>query len=387
VVIGKAKIAEAPARYRVEIDRNTSPTLPVQPERVPYEAPAPLEVGPRWYAGDLHVHSLESGDADASLDGVATAAEAAGLDFVVISDHNTVSHLDFLNAVQARHPTVLLVPGTEFTTYDGHANAFGVSAWVDHRIGQPGATIEAAFAAYEAQGAVTSLNHPTMQLGDRCIGCAWEHQIPDEVVGIELGSGGWDPVGRLFTPTAITLWESLADEGRLLVPLGGSDDHHGAMGSGAFDSPIGSATTLVWADALSVEGLLDGLRAGRTVVKLQDGDDPMVELSVDAGWATASVTGGGDSLVWWVDGDEVRTTAIEGDALTDTLAVAAGSRVRVVVQVGSSPRTLSHFVVAGGEPPPPDGDAGCGCAARPSPWGPWWLALVAAPWSRRRRPS
>ena len=46
------------------------------------------------------------------------------------------------------------------------------------------------------------------------------------------------------------------------------------------DSPIGDPTTLVLADELSVAALLDGIRHGRTVVKLQGSDDPMIELGV-----------------------------------------------------------------------------------------------------------
>lgn len=96
VVVGKAKIVETPASYAVRVTLRTQATLIPQTERTPYVPTPALETGWRWYAGDLHVHSRESGDASPSIDAVATEAAARGLDFVVLSDHNTVSQDEFL---------------------------------------------------------------------------------------------------------------------------------------------------------------------------------------------------------------------------------------------------------------------------------------------------
>src|SRR5262245_20159792 len=147
VVVGKAKVREMPARYTVGIVLRASPSLPAQTERRPYAAPAPLESGARWYAGDFHVHSRESGDARPPIDEVLDYAASVGLDFVMLSEHNTTSQLSLYAAAQARHSDVLLLPGAEFTTYAGHANAIGTTEWVDHRIGVRGATIEGAISA------------------------------------------------------------------------------------------------------------------------------------------------------------------------------------------------------------------------------------------------
>ena len=59
---------------------------------------APLSMEARWYAGDLHAHSRESGDAKPTIDELVTFARSQGLDFVELSDHNTVSQLDFIDA-------------------------------------------------------------------------------------------------------------------------------------------------------------------------------------------------------------------------------------------------------------------------------------------------
>ena len=114
VLVGKALVTQRPARFRLEVETRATATLPAQ-ARTPYAATLPLELGERYYAGDLHVHSLESGDARPSLSEIATFARSRGLDFVALSEHNTLSGLDFFADVQAQAPALLLVPSVEFT--------------------------------------------------------------------------------------------------------------------------------------------------------------------------------------------------------------------------------------------------------------------------------
>lgn len=282
VVIGKAKLVETPASFALTVILRDTPTLPAQPERSPYTPFIGLGGGPRWYAGDLHVHSRESGDAKPPLADIAALARSRGLDFVEISDHNTTSQLEFFAAAQAAEPDILFVPGAEFTTYAGHANAIGATLWVDHKIGQPGVTIAAAAAAYASQGALLSINHPALDLGDVCIGCAWKHEIPAALAAVEVATGGLDKAGKFFTDDAIAFWDKLCGEGHHLAAIGGSDDHRAGVDLGSFDSPIGDPTTMIYADELSTPALLAGIAAGRTVVKLQGPGDPMVELTSDA---------------------------------------------------------------------------------------------------------
>ncbi|MBK7774731.1 MAG: CehA/McbA family metallohydrolase [Sandaracinaceae bacterium] len=282
VVVGKAKIVAEPAMYQLRVTLRTAAqaTLAAQPERAPYADPGALATGRRFYAGDFHVHSRESGDAGPTLDAIATAARARGLDFVVITDHNTHTALDYMNDAQARHPDLLFIPGVEFTTYAGHANAIGATEWVDHRIGVEGATIEDAAAAYRTQGALFSINHPALTLGDLCIGCAWEHTLADEAIdAVEIMTGASAIAQSAFLQPSLALWDGLCARGRHVAPLGGSDDHQAGEGTGGLDSPVGSPTTMVEADELSVTGILAGIRAGRTVVRIPGESAPMVVLS------------------------------------------------------------------------------------------------------------
>ena len=311
VVVGKAKIASKPAPYHVEIELRTAPTLPVVPRR-PY-APVPaLATETRYYAGDLHVHSLESTDAAPTLAANIALAKQRGLDFIEISDHNTITQIDFFDDLQAAEPSFLLVPGIEYTTYAGHANAIGATQWVDHKIGQPGVTIDVAADQIAAQGAIFSINHPTLDLDTICIGCAWRHTEIDttKVHGVEIESGGYTKTGSLFSASAIAFWEMLLDRGLKVPALGGSDDHHAGVVSSSsanpldLESPIGSPTTLVRATELSVSGILEGIRKGATVVKLDGPTDPMAELEV------GTIKGSGAPDVLGYPGDSLRARSL-----------------------------------------------------------------------------
>ncbi len=362
VVIGKAKITESPLAYSLEVVLRDEATLAPQPERSTYAPAAALVSEARWYAGDFHAHSRESGDARPPLDEMATFARGRGLDFVELSDHNTVSQLDFIGAVQPDHPELLLVPGIEYTTYAGHANAIGATAWVDHRIGQEGVTIAGAFAAIREQGGLVSINHPALDLGDLCIGCAWDHELdPSSIDAVEIATTGLDQAGRLFDDEAIAFWDDLCDLGAHAAAIGGSDDHKAGVDTGLFQSPIGDPTTMVFASELSVAALLDGIRASRTVVKLQGPDDPMVELvalrehdgdTVHADLPVdyeVTVTGGSGLRLRVVqDGMPGSAVVIDADPFVHAFAIASPSegetRVRAELLEDTQRRVITSHV-------------------------------------------
>ncbi len=435
VYVGEAKVTELPARYHVEVVLRDAVTLAPQPERAPYAAPAPLRTEARWYAGDFHVHSRESGDARPSLDEIATFAEMRGLDFVMISDHNTVSQLELYADVQARHPALLLVPGIEVTTYQGHAMSMGGTEWIDHRLGFGGRTIDQVAAEVHAQGALFSVNHPALSLGDACIGCGWMTGLPGaQIDAMEVQTGAYHVTGRLFYRSVSAMWDDLALAGHHVVAVGGSDDHSAGTGTGAFDSPIGSPTTMVWASELSVAAILEGVRHGRTVVKLEGPDDPMVELSspdldssttdtivADVTTLHVRVTGApvGATIRFVHDGEAGAPLDVIGADWEHDQPVIAGpgeEHYRVELVIAGAPRVVTNDVylraITPGGPDagllPDAGSApdagtatldagaagtpggGCGCragarAAHGLAWLPLGLALVVRAGARARR--
>jgi hypothetical protein len=382
VVVGKAKLAHTPAPFHLDIHLRDTATLAPQPERSPYVPTAPLEVGPRWYAGDFHVHSRESGDARPDLDTIAALARSRGLDFVELSDHNVTTQLDFINAAQARHPDLLFLPGFEFTTYHGHANAIGGTVWIDSVLGIPGRGMQDDLDAVHAQGALFSINHPTLDLPGLCLGCAWDLYVrPIDVDAVEIANGGWSEVGSAFDERSITFWTDLCRGGHPIAALGGSDDHRAGAETDALGSPIGDPTTLVFADALDAASILEGIRQGRTVVKLQGPGDPMVELDADApisasqvkavvAHLSARVTGGtGTQLRFVHDGERLPPIEVTSDPFTATQDAPAAedggeSFWRAEVWTDGHPITVtSHLWIVRPDAVPltPEVSSGCAC--------------------------
>jgi hypothetical protein len=402
LVIGKARIASDPAAYQVTVTFHDAPTLAVR-ERAEHD-PGPLATGPRWYAGDFHVHSRESGDAVASFAEIRTLARERRLDFVLLSDHNTVSQQPLVAAFQAANPDFLFLRGIEVTTYGGHGNAMGIADYVDHRIGWDGREPSAMIADVVAQGGIFSINHPTLALGNACLGCAWVHDDVDwsQVTGFEIHTGTYEVVGTI-TRLALEAWDAHLDAGRSLTGLGGSDDHRAGMDLGGLQSPIGSPTTLVYTDELSEAAILDAVRAGRAVVKLRGPDDPMATLLIEAPDGTrgmigdrvaghevtleAQVTGGaGLRVVLYEDGEAVDGAELDSDDVTVSWVRAVppeGGRWRLHVIDGGLEVTVTNHVFADHAEPPPD--SGCGCGAGGSGAGMALLGAVCLVLLRRRR--
>lgn len=381
VEIGKAKLVDTPAPFHVDIHLRDTATLAPDPERRPYVPTAPLEQSARWYAGDFHVHSRESGDAHPTLDAIADLAEARGLDFVELSDHNVTTQLDFIDAAQARHPALLFLPGFEFTTYHGHANAIGGTVWIDSELGVPGHGIQDDIDAIHAQGALFSINHPVLDLPGLCLGCAWDLYVrPLDVDAVEIANGGWSEVGSAFDLRAIDFWTDLCRGGHHIAALGGSDDHRAGQEADALGSPIGDPTTMVFAEGLDAQSLLNGVHEGRTVVKLQGPGDPMVELTADAPIAqstvraqvahlSAKVTGGQGAQVRFVhDGERLPLIDVTSDPFVATVDAPAAedggeSFWRAEVWTDGHPITVtSHLWIVPPDPAPLTSEPAAGCA-------------------------
>jgi hypothetical protein len=358
VVIGKAKL-DTPGHYSIDVECRDNATLAVLPKGT--FDPAPLKSGKRWYHGDFHVHSEQSGDASATFAQIAALAKQQRLDFVNISDHNTSAQLPLIAAFQQGERDVLFLRGAEITTYAGHGNAVGTSSYVDHRIGFMGRTIDGVLDDVAAQDAVFIVNHPALELGTNCIGCAWKHADTDwsKVNGIEVITGKWDLTEPIFTPIALKMWDAQEDAGHRLAAIGGSDDHRAGMGTGSQDTPIGSPTTLVLADDLSEASIKAAIRARHTIVNLRGPDDPLVEfhlgdaeigddVEVESAAFTIHVEGGDGMFAQiWRDGEKLVQLDVVGEDFTGTYTddTAGAHRYRLHLVEGANRRVVitSHI--------------------------------------------
>lgn len=248
VVLGLHSLPEGEATVRVTVE---SPS-PRPPDHGLVEEPAtreargsdralPAPAGLHWYAGDLHTHSLHS-DGALSLWELANEGVRSGLDFLCVSDHNTTSHHAHLAEV-GRRQGIVLVPGQEVTTHQGHANAFGAIGFVDFR--RPATEWVSTVAE---RGGLLSINHPVSD------DCSWLHPLVEAPWGVELYHGTWydDPIS-----TGALAWYV----GRDTALIGGGDFHNRS-------TPLrpGLPTTWVLAEENTPEALLSGMAAGRTTI-------------------------------------------------------------------------------------------------------------------------
>ncbi len=353
VTVGKARIVPGePAGYSVDVILRTSPTLGPQ-SRAPYEDPGVLSTEARWYAGDFHVHTRESGDTRDTLtiDEALDFAKTQGLDFVLLAEHNTISGFTFYEGAQARHPDVLILTGQELNTYDGHGNAIGSTESVPYTVGTDGYTIADAIEAFHEQDALFSINHPSFPLSD-CIGCAWTLEVdPATIDAVEVQTA--------IVP-GVDFWEELIENGSHATAVAGSDDHRAGIDEGSLRTPTGTPTTLVYARELSVNAILEGVLGGRTVVKVVGPDGPMIESSMTGARvgntvfadtaALGAVVTGGEGLTLRVikNGSILQEVAISSDPFEHETTVDAPAegedRYRHEVVEGILRQSLSSYI-------------------------------------------
>ncbi len=299
VVLGPYTIAPQGLNYTVRITlTDGEPGAAFVPRPAPTSAPA-RQRGRSWYRGDLHLHTVFS-DGRRTPDQLVAAARAAGLDFIVPTEHNTHSaQLQWGN-----HATddLLVLNGEEVTTRSGHWPAIGLPAgtWIDWRH-PSGAPIAAE--VHRAGGLVVAA-HPFAP----CLGCAFEHPY-DLVDLIEVWNGPWTPDDE----ATLAHWHGMLRSGRWVPLVGGSDAH-------TPEHAVGHPHTVVLADDLRREDLLAGLAAGRSYAV----ESSAVSLSFTA-------TGGGRSA-----GIGERLRVDRGTPVTVELAVsgAPGTTVTIYDQAG-----------------------------------------------------
>ena len=102
---------------------------------------------------DLHVHSCASADGRSSVDALIEAAKARGLAAITVSDHDQCTAL-------GSDPGILLIPGVEITSSNGHILGLFLEKPIDFEALGPYPAPEKAIAEIHACGALAVLAHP-----------------------------------------------------------------------------------------------------------------------------------------------------------------------------------------------------------------------------------
>lgn len=269
----------------VYFQRGGAAELPTQPK--------PLRSEAGWYRGDLHMHSGHSDGSCASQSGsqrvpcplflTLDAAADRRLDFIVLTEHNTNSHVRELTALQPYFDRLLLIPGMEMTTFQGHANAFNLREPVDFRVGS--VTVpdwNTLLREAASKGAIVSINHPRVPTGEACMGCGWS---PDPAVDMSLIRAIEVVNGHdVETPIAgVPFWHEQLQLGHRLTAIGGSDTHDVTSRNIPPPGQIGIPATVVYASELSTDAIIAGIRAGNVFVDTAGTRDRLLEFTARHG--------------------------------------------------------------------------------------------------------
>jgi hypothetical protein len=229
-----------------------------------------------WYRGDFHVHSNFS-DGIFPPAALVETAKSEGMDFFVLTDHNTINGLREL----VPDLDILCIPGIEVTLSIGHFTVLDIRGWHDWMedicvfpydddlawgIDRP--PIKEIFVRAARQGLINCIVHPLKK------SWGWHDNQTDlnYVHCIEVCNCPGEPENDLGTPRAIRLWTELLNNGYRTTALGGSDYHRpvpSPVYTGTHTSEaIGLPTTYVYAEELSSNAILSAVMRRRVYVSL-----------------------------------------------------------------------------------------------------------------------
>lgn len=277
------------------------------------------EKSTRLLRGDLHVHTLAS-DGVHTLEELAWKAKRNGLDFLAITDHNQQVPAERL----PRIPGVTMIPGVEWTHFQGHANFVGI----DHPYDEPFFTnnIEETRSRFESarrRGALIIINHPFEEI------CPFQfdyNALPFDCIEV------WNGPMRESNLRAIGLWQQLLSAGKKIPISGGSDYHR--------DTPfifLGGPSMGVYAESAGTSDILAAIKQGHAFITFAP-NGPAVEIS--AGEAMM-----GDSVSW----NDVKTMNIHASGLVtgDLLRVVTGDSSEVIFKAETDAEVTVNYSMAG----------------------------------------
>jgi hypothetical protein len=202
----------------------------------------------RLYRGDLHTHTLAS-DGVLCIQELAQHAQSNGLQYLAITDHNQMVSADSLGEREG----ITLIPGVEWTHYQGHASFLGVDRPYDEPfLANTLDEVSARFASARERGAFISIDHPCDSV---CPFLFDINSLPFDCLEV------WNGPMRGSNLQAIGLWHSMLMSGKKVPICGGSDYHKDSL----LLFPGGPATC-VYSMSPSLDDILSALRLGHAFI-------------------------------------------------------------------------------------------------------------------------
>jgi hypothetical protein len=169
-----------------------------------------------------------------------------------VTEHNTLTaHPAYFAGASSQD--LIFIPAYEFTTEFGHANVFGADRLFDFRSNE-NRDIAAMVEAIRQSGALFSPNHdkPTI---------AFSYDVA-AIDCMEVWQGHW-LAGNFIS---LARYQERLVRGERVTAIGGSDFHQPLTEVSGNPFTLGRPCTFLWLDHLSVEGILEAMRAGRSFV-------------------------------------------------------------------------------------------------------------------------
>ncbi len=303
----------------------------------------------QWYKGNIHTHTTES-DGDEEPHKVASWYRRHGYDFLVLSDHNHLTLLDY-GSGRRRFRKPLMVPGEEVSVrLDGgdtpiHINGVGISRVVEPiDAGDVVSTLQANVNAIIEAGGIASINHPNFHW-------AFDHRALSQVEGASMlevfnGHPGVNVYGAPGLPSYEEIWDGVLSAGRVIFGVATDDSHNYHDFSPSRSNP-GRGWVMVQAEELTQDAIVDGLASGSfyastgvTLSRLEcSGDGIALEIEEDRDFVFATRFTGRDGAVL---AESVGLTA-EYEARGDE------GYVRATVISSSGPRAWTQPVLPAGD--------------------------------------
>ncbi|MBI1750325.1 MAG: PHP domain-containing protein [Acidobacteria bacterium] len=217
----------------------------------------------RWFRGNTHTHTINS-DGDSAPDTVVRWYREHHYHFVVLSDHDSLTPVDGLNAVFAAPGKFLVLPGEEVTDrFEGapvHLIGIGVREAVPPQGGTAIPEILTRDArAVRAAGGVPHINHPNfgwaLTAGQIAASGARHFEIWNGHPLINNHGGGG-------SPSAEEIWDKVLSAGRVIFGVATDDAHHFSGEFSAAQANPGRGWIMVRATDLSAAALLAAFDRG-----------------------------------------------------------------------------------------------------------------------------
>ncbi|MBG9979605.1 CehA/McbA family metallohydrolase [Facklamia sp. DSM 111018] len=221
---------------------------------------------------ELHAHTIHS-DADQTAEEIMTEAQARALDWLAITDHNTITAIDEIQINDYYQTDVQLIPGLEFTTFYGHFLLHGRPEYLFHNWTEVNlGNFESYIAQLKDWPVNITIAHPFDQGNPWCTGCHWDYQVTDlsNVDAIEVWNSP-NPHLSESNKMAYQAWTDLLAQGYELSGHCGQDWHRASHP----DERL-AYTYFLLPNQASLEEVLSAHRLGRSYASLRPNLEKMV---------------------------------------------------------------------------------------------------------------